>query len=311
VDLGCGPGGYFRDLGRPLVALEGAYAMLALARQAAPDVTLVQGDLAALPFPSGCLGGAWARASYLHLARTALPTALAHLHAALALGAPLEMSLRAGTAEGPIADDDFPGRFFAHWQADPLIDVVVGAGFALDELIDDSDWLVVRATRARTLPDFVGPGMRILVCGLNPSVVAADAGFGYAGPTNRFWPAATAAELITTPRRPLHSLVHDGVGMTDLVKRATPRASEVNEAEYRAGAIRVTRLVEWLGPSLTLFVGLAGWRAAVNRRASAGLQSDLFGGRPAYVMPSTSGLNARVSMADLVGHLRAAAAYAQ
>ncbi|HSS09453.1 MAG TPA: uracil-DNA glycosylase family protein [Acidimicrobiales bacterium] len=308
VDLGCGPGSYFPDLGRPLVGLEGARAMLVLAKHAAPDVFLVQADLDALPFASGCTGGAWARASYLHLPRTALPAALAQLHATLALGAPLEMSLKAGTDEGLIADDDFPGRFFAHWEADPLIDVVGGAGFALDELIEDGDWLVVRATRARTLPDFVGPGMRILVCGLNPSVVAADAGFGYAGATNRFWPAAAAAELITTPRRPLQNLVHDGVGMTDLVKRATPRASEVSEEEYRAGAIRVTRLVEWLRPRLTLFVGLTGWRAAVNRRASAGLQSDLFGGRPAYVMPSTSGLNARTSMADLVGHLTAALA---
>jgi TDG/mug DNA glycosylase family protein len=310
VDLGCGPGSYFPDLGRPLVGLEGAYAMLSLAKQAGPDALLVQADLAALPFAAGRFGGAWARASYLHLPRTALPAALAQLHAALAVGAPLEMSLKAGTAEGPIADDEFPGRFFALWQAEPLADVVLGAGFTVEELVDDGEWLVVRATRARTLPDFVGPGMRILVCGLNPSVVAADAGFGYAGATNRFWPAAVAAGLVTTPRRPLLSLFDDRVGMTDLVKRATPRASEVSQAEYRAGASRVARLVEWLGPRLTLFVGLTGWRAAINRRAASGLQPDRFGGRPAYVMPSTSGLNARTSPAELVGHLRAALTHA-
>jgi TDG/mug DNA glycosylase family protein len=233
------------------------------------------------------------------------------LHAALAVGAPLEMSVRVGTAEGPIVDGDFPGRFFAHWEAEPLADVARGAGFNLDELVNDGEWLVVRATRARTLPDFVGPGMRVLVCGLNPSLVAADAGFGYAGATNRFWPAAVAAGMVATPRQPLLSLAHGGVGMTDLVKRATPRASEVSKDEYRSGAIRVARLVEWLGPRLTLFVGLMGWRAAIDPQAIAGLQPGLFGGRPAYVMPSTSGLNAHASPAGLVGHFKTALAYAE
>ena len=311
VDLGCGPGSYFADLGRPLIGLEGASAMVALAKRAAPDVLLVQGDLTALPFAPDRLGGAWARASYVHVPRTALPAALAQLHAALALGAPLEMSLKAGTAEGPLAGDDFAGRFFAEWQADSLADVVLGAGFTLDRLIDDGEWLVVRATRARSLPDFVGPGMRMLVCGLNPSVVAADAGFGYAGRTNRFWAAAEAAGLVTTPRRPLPSLVHDRVGMTDLVKRATPRASELRQEEYQAGAARVARLVGWLEPGLTLFVGLTGWRMAIDRRASTGLQPDLFGGRPAYVMPSTSGANAHASLVELAGHLRVALGHAE
>jgi TDG/mug DNA glycosylase family protein len=220
------------------------------------------------------------------------------------------MSLRAGDTQGPLPGDDFPGRFFAQWRADPLIDVVEGGGFTLDELIDDGEWLVVRATRARSLPDFAGPGMRVLVCGLNPSVVAADAGFGYAGRTNRFWPAAVTAGLVTVARRPLRALWRDGVGMTDLVKRATPRASELRQEEYRAGAARVARLVSWLGPRLTLFVGLTGWRAAVDRQASTGLQPELFGGRPAYVMPSTSGANAHASLRDLAEHLTRALAVA-
>src|SRR3989442_1220964 len=77
--------------------------------------------------------------------------------------------------------------------------------------------VLVDARRDRTLPDFVGPGMRLLVCGLNPSLVAADAGFGYAGATNRFWPVAVAAGVVTRPRDPLAALAEDGLGMTDLV----------------------------------------------------------------------------------------------
>jgi TDG/mug DNA glycosylase family protein len=148
--------------------------------------------------------------------------------------------------------------------------------------------------------------MRILVCGLNPSLVAADAGFGFAGATNRFWPAAVAAGLVSEPRQPRRILAKDGVGMTDLVKRATPRASEVTPAEFRAGAERVAWLVEWLQPRLVLFVGLQGWRAAVDRTAIAGPQRKRFGDRPVYVMPSTSGLNARISLSELTEHMKRA-----
>ena len=57
-------------------------------------------------------------------------------------------------------------------------------------------------------------------------------------------------------------------------------------------------------------VGLAGWRAAVDRKAVAGVQAEPFGGRPVYVMPSTSGLNASSRLEDLTAHLVSAAALA-
>jgi hypothetical protein len=57
-------------------------------------------------------------------------------------------------------------------------------------------------------------------------------------------------------------------------------------------------------------VGLAGWRAAVDRRAVAGVQPEPFGGRPLHLMPSTSGLNAHSQLPDHIAHLRAAAALA-
>jgi TDG/mug DNA glycosylase family protein len=97
------------------------------------------------------------------------------------------------------------------------------------------------------------------------------------------------------------------VGMTDLVTRATPRASALAPQEYRDGAARVERLVRWLRPGAVCFVGLEGWRSAVDRRAAPGPQPRPFGGRPAYVMPSTSGLNAHASRPELAAHLRAAA----
>ena len=313
VDLGCGAGLHLPFLAFPVVALDAAHAMVRLAREAAPDAWPVQADLEALPFRRHALGAGWARASYLHIPNVRLPAALADLHHALAVDAPVHLVLHAGDTSGPLADDDFPGRWFAGWTADALTDVLVGAGFTIDACAVDADdrfWLEARVSRARTLPDTVGPGMRLLVCGLNPSVYSADAGIGFARPGNRYWPAALEAGLVTRDRDPRHALVAHGIGMTDLVKRATPRADELTRDEYRAGLARVERMVEWLQPGAVGFVGLAGWRAAVDRGAVAGVQPGGIGGRPAYVMPSTSGLNARVPPAELADHLRAAAALA-
>jgi TDG/mug DNA glycosylase family protein len=229
--------------------------------------------------------------------------AFARLHWAMAVGAPLTLSVVAGDGDGEWPGDDFPGRLFSYWQPEGLTALLTGAGFEVDEVAVAGERVWAEARRARTLPDTVAPGQRVLVCGLNPSVVAADAGFGFAGPTNRFWRAAVAAGLVTRPRDPLGCAVHDGVGMTDLVKRATPNAALVTPEEYRAGAARVRRLVEWLRPGLVLFVGLAGWRAAVDRKAAAGFQPQPFGGAPAYVMPSTSGLNAHSRPSELAAHM--------
>jgi TDG/mug DNA glycosylase family protein len=156
------------------------------------------------------------------------------------------------------------------------------------------------------LPDYVAPGLKLLFVGLNPSEYAADAGVGFARPGNRFWPAAVEAGVVTRARDPRHALVVDHVGMTDLVKRATPSASALAPAEYRAGVARVERLVAWLEPRTVCVVGLSGWRAAVDRHTTAGWQRAAFGGRPVYVMPNTSGLNAHTTPSAFVEHLRAA-----
>lgn len=235
--------------------------------------------------------------SWEELPHAGLPLELAHLHWRSAPGDHLVVQVRAGGEE--------PG-----WEPDALADVIVGGGFGLDRLDRRTGRLVARVTRIRSLPDTVGACMTLLVCGLNPSQYAADRGVGFARPGNRFWPAAVEAGVLTRPLEPLHALTAHGVGMTDLVKRATPRADMLSADEYRAGATRVERLVQWLQPRVVCFVGLAGWRAAVDRRAGSGLQPKPFGGRPAYVMPSTSGLNAQTSRSHLVQHLLDAASLA-
>ena len=219
-----------------------------------------------------------------------LPLRLARAHRDLPAGSRVRLLGRAGGRGTP----------------DPA-GLLLGGGFLVHELTvtGDGRW-TAEVTRARTLPDTVGPGMRVLVCGLNPSEYSADAGVGFARPGNRFWPAALAAGLVTRDGDPWHALEAHGVGMTDLVKRATPASAALDRQEYRDGFARLERLAEWLRPGVVLFVGLEGWRAAVDRTAVAGPQQRTVGGRPAHVMPSTSGRNASSRLDDLVSHLRAA-----
>ena len=226
-------------------------------------------------------------------ATTDLPLLLADLHRSLPVGAPADLAL------APRPDDG--------WSAERASDLLVGAGFIPSgPPVADGRHMTVRATRIRSLPDIVAPDMRLLLVGLNPSPASADTGIGYARPGNRFWPAVLEADLASVDRDPRAALADHGLGMTDLVRRTTVRADEVDRDEYRNGTARVERLVRWLRPRAVCFVGLGGWRTAIDRTAVAGVQPDGFGGRPAYVMPHTSGLNAHSRLPDLVGHLQAA-----
>lgn len=319
ADLGCGPGWHTSALGSPAVALDASRAMLDLAAEHAPEAIRVQADLARLPFAPGSIGAALATKAFVHLDARHVPRALADLHRSLASDAPVALSFfgSGGTAGAPtqastsFTTDSFPGRRFSLWNTDDLDAVLVGAGFDIEPPIvkprtDAVPDIAVRGVRLRTLPDTVGPGMRLLVCGLNPSLHAADAGIGFVTPGNRFWPAAMAAGLVSADRDPFHALDHHGIGMTDMVKRSTRRADELATSDYVEGLARLERLVGWLAPDAVCFVGLAGYRAARDRSAVAGLQPESLGGRPAYVMPSTSGLNAHSRLDDLTEHLRAA-----
>lgn len=230
------------------------------------------------------------------LADTALPMALAERHHDLAVGSTLQLTIGDESSSDP--------------SMSRLNDLVIGAGFTLERLDRPTRppdrTLVARVTRQQSLPDTVGADMRLLVCGLNPSIHAAEMGVGFGRPGNRFWPAALRVGLVTVDRDPWHALREDGVGMTDLVKRATTRADELASSEYADGVDRLDRICAWLEPRAVCIVGLAGWRTAVDRRAGAGVQSRALGGRPVYLMPSTSGLNAHSRLDDLVAHLEAA-----
>ena len=324
ADLGCGPGWYAAAIGRHgrrAVAVDLSSAMLFEVARRAPRALRLRADLEALPFVPRSLDGAWAANCYSHVTAGALPLALADLHAALRPGAPIELTLtrldrlkprpreaRRGEAERRFPDDPLRGRRFTGVSSARARALLHGAGFEAVRVrpLDDPFWHRVTARRARTLPDLVRPGLRLLVCGLNPSLYSADAGIPFARPGNRFWPAALAAGIVERPRD-VRDALRGGVGFTDLVKRATAGSVELDRREYAAGMARVTELVRLHRPKSVCFVGLDGWRAVVDRRARPGWIEGGVAGVRAYLMPSTSGRNARVTIAALAAHLREAA----
>jgi TDG/mug DNA glycosylase family protein len=313
MDMGCGAGRYLPYLGTPAIAFDASAVMLDACRGVAPDALYLQADVEHLPFARHSIAGAWSWMTHLHVPRRRLPLALWDLHRVLVVGAPFELQVLEGAYEGnDLPGDGVGGRFFAGWPPDRLVDQVTGAGFEVEagSLVVSGDEVRLRAVRARTLADTVGEDMRLLICGVNPSFYSADAGVGYARPGNRFWPAALGAGVVERDRDPMDALVKHGMGMTDFVKRATRTAAEVTVDEYRRGYERVERLVGWLQPGAVCFVGLSGWRTVVDSKAVAGPQAQRIGGRPAYVMPSTSGLNARTPLTELTAHLEAAGALA-
>jgi double-stranded uracil-DNA glycosylase len=166
----------------------------------------------------------------------------------------------------------------------------------------------LEAARDRVVDDLLGPGLRLLFVGINPGLWTAAANAHFARPGNRFWPALHLAGITPTlvdasagmPEEAAEDLMARGVGISNLVARATARADEVTAEELRAGGARLVRLVEEHRPRVVAVLGLTAYRAAFGaKRATAGRQPEPMAGADLWVLPNPSGLNAHETLASL------------
>jgi double-stranded uracil-DNA glycosylase len=167
--------------------------------------------------------------------------------------------------------------------------------------------------RRSELGPILGPGLRVLFVGINPSLRSAQVGHHFARPGNRFWPTLHAAGFTPRLLRPDedHELPAHGIGVTNLASRPTRAADELTRDELRAGAAELERTVRRDPPRLVAMVGLTAYRLAFARPwASMGLQGEEVGGRPVWVLPNPSGLNAHYKPADFARLYAEARAYA-
>jgi TDG/mug DNA glycosylase family protein len=171
----------------------------------------------------------------------------------------------------------------------------------------------VAAAAGRTIPDLVGPGLRVLFSGINPSLYSAATGHHFARPGNRFWPALHRAGFTDRLLHPSEqaALPSLGLGVTNVVARATARADELSRDELIAGGAVLAALAARWQPQFLAVLGVTAYRAAFARpKAVIGPQRETLGGVAVWVLPNPSGLNAHFQIADLAvefGRLRTAA----
>jgi TDG/mug DNA glycosylase family protein len=168
------------------------------------------------------------------------------------------------------------------------------------------------AARARTIPDVIAAGLRVVFAGINPGLYSAATGYHFARPGNRFWPALHRSGFTERVLRPdeQDQLLGLGLGITNIVARATARADELRPEEFLAGARILHAKITRFQPRWLAVVGVTAYRTAFGRRhATVGPQDETIGETRVWVLPNPSGLNAHYvgpRLADAFGELRLA-----
>ncbi len=166
----------------------------------------------------------------------------------------------------------------------------------------------LEACRGMEVPDLLGDDVRLLFVGINPGLWTAATQTHFAHPANRFYPALLRAGIITQAVDPSAGMTDEdrdhlrsrGIGITNLVRRATARASELDDDELREGGRRLESLVARLRPRVVAVAGITAYRAAFSmRRAVPGRQPADLNGSELWVVPNPSGLNAHETIATL------------
>jgi TDG/mug DNA glycosylase family protein len=161
-------------------------------------------------------------------------------------------------------------------------------------------------------PDILGPGLSVLFCGINPGLRSAEVGLHFARPGNRFWKLLHQAGFTDRVLDPAEQeiLPSLGIGITNLVPRASAAADELTADELRSGATRLVELVAEWRPGCVAVLGVLAYRTAFRRpKAVVGRQPDGIAGVPAWLLPNPSGLQARYQLPEMValyGELRRA-----
>ena len=166
-----------------------------------------------------------------------------------------------------------------------------------------------------TLPDYLAEGMDLVFVGINPSLYSVARGHYFARKTSRFWPAFSRSRLSAPVRQalgvetlgPEHdaSLLRFGIGFTDLVKRPTSNASQLDLREFETWAPRLLARLERCRPRVACFHGLTGYRPfvryALGRTGAGpalGPQPEVIGATRLFVVPNPSPANAHFTPAD-------------
>jgi double-stranded uracil-DNA glycosylase len=166
----------------------------------------------------------------------------------------------------------------------------------------------IAAAEGRTVPDVIGPGLDVLFVGINPGLYSGAVGHHFARPGNRFWKTLHGAGFTGRLLSPFEErdLLRYGIGITNLVTRATRGAEQLDAQELRDGAAAIEAKACRDRPRVVAFLGVGAYRTAFGRpKARIGAQDELICGAPVWVLPNPSGLNAHYQLGDLISAFRA------
>jgi len=155
----------------------------------------------------------------------------------------------------------------------------------------------------KTVPDVIAPDLFVLFCGINPGLYTAAVGHHFARPGNRFWPALFESGFTDSLLSPFeeHKLLELGIGVTNVVARATAAAAELTQDDFISGGRRLRGKVRRYRPRIVAVLGVGAYRAAFARpRAVIGEQPETIGEARVWVLPNPSGLNANYQLPQLV-----------
>jgi TDG/mug DNA glycosylase family protein len=160
----------------------------------------------------------------------------------------------------------------------------------------------IQAAIGKMVPDIIAPNLRVLFCGINPSLYSAVVGRHFARPGNRFWKTLHAAGFTDRLLSPAEdeSLLEQGYGVTNIVDRATATADELAAEELIAGHQALAAKVQHYQPQYLAILGISAYRTAFKQpKAVVGRQDELLKGAILWVLPNPSGLNAHYQLEDL------------
>jgi len=164
--------------------------------------------------------------------------------------------------------------------------------------------------------DRIRPGVRVLFVGINPGIRSALTGHHFAGFSNRFWKLLFDSGLVPEPIgcEDDDRLPEWGYGITNIVPRPTAGIEALRADEYVQGRKRLWRKVRKYRPEVVAAVGITVFRALFPARrgpVSLGLQPERIGQSAVFVLPNTSGRNARYSYGQMLVAFRQLRQYLQ
>ena len=156
------------------------------------------------------------------------------------------------------------------------------------------------------LPDYLAPGLDLILVGANPGLMSAEQGHYYAHPQNGFWKLLHRSGLLDEPLTPADDvrIVDFGIGLTDLVKRPTSGINDLSQRERRSAAPALLEKLEACQPRVVCFNGKEVYRGFSGQGCQLGLQRERIAGARVFVVPSSSPRNARWSFDEKLRYFR-------